>query len=137
VFGPAGGDTPRRRGALVLPNPSAAFRAACGESCRDGSYFLRLISTNLLVELDGVRWRWAACCAAGADRIGPSWQAVDQIRPAPPRPAVRGRICAPARALSAGDDAMTCSHRPARPAISVFRSLHDAPAAAPEAPDVP
>lgn len=56
VFGEAGGDIGRApECTLVLPDPERRIsRKHLQVACRDGAYFLRLISTNLLVELDGV-----------------------------------------------------------------------------------
>ena len=146
VFGPAGGDI--GRGAectLVLPDPERRIsRKHLQVSCRDGSYFLRLISTNLLVELDGVPLAPGGECAleAGAQiRIGPFvLQAVDHdVRQAAARPPPSAAVAAAAAPVreptgAPADDAMALFTPPgpaSRP--SVFRDLlHEAPAAAPE-----
>ena len=55
-FGAAGGDIGRAPDCtLVLPDPERRIsRKHVQVTCRDGAYFARLISANLLVELDGV-----------------------------------------------------------------------------------
>lgn len=56
VFGEAGGDIGRApECTLVLPDPERRIsRKHLQVACRDGAHFLRLISSNLMVELDGV-----------------------------------------------------------------------------------
>jgi type VI secretion system FHA domain protein len=76
VFGEAGGDIGRSVDCtLVLPDPERRIsRKHLQVSCRDGGHYLRLISTNLLVELDGVPLAPGGECALepGAQiRIGP------------------------------------------------------------------
>jgi type VI secretion system FHA domain protein len=76
VFGEAGGDIGRSADCtLVLPDPERRIsRKHLQIACRDGRYFLRLISTNLGVELDGVPLAPGAECLLnpGAQiRIGP------------------------------------------------------------------
>ena len=55
-FGEAGGDIGRGADCtLVLPDPERRIsRKHLQVACRGGRFFVRLISTNLLVELDGV-----------------------------------------------------------------------------------
>ncbi len=55
-FGAAGGDIGRATDCtLVLPDPERRIsRKHVQVTCRDGAHFARLISANLLVELDGV-----------------------------------------------------------------------------------
>ena len=76
TFGDAGGDIGRGVDcALVLPDPERRIsRKHLQVACRSGRYFLRLISTNLVVELDGVPLVPGVECAfaPGAQiRIGP------------------------------------------------------------------
>jgi len=91
TFGDAGGDI--GRGAectLVLPDPERRIsRKHLQVACRSGSYFLRLISTNLMVELDGVPLVPGVECAfaPGAQiRIGPFLLRADAQTPAAAAP---------------------------------------------------
>lgn len=135
-FGEAGGDIGRSpECTLVLPDPERRIsRKHLQVSCRDGAYFLRLISTNLLVELDGVPLAPGGDCAleSGAQiRIGPFvLQAIGQAPARPIAPAPAPPAHPPQQAPS--DDAMALFTPPgpaSRP--SVFQDLlRDEPAAA-------
>lgn len=92
-FGNAGGDIGRGADcALVLPDPERRIsRKHLQVFSRDGRHFLRLISTNLIVELDGVPMAAGVECplADGARiRIGPFLLRAEAPAAAPPpRPA--------------------------------------------------
>jgi len=135
-FGEAGGDIGRSpECTLVLPDPERRIsRKHLQVSCRDGAYFLRLISTNLLVELDGVPLAPGGECAleSGAQiRIGPFvLQAIGHAPARPMAPAPAPPAHPPQQAPA--DDAMALFTPPgpaSRP--SVFQDLlRDEPAAA-------
>ena len=130
TFDAAGGDIGRGADCtLVLPDPERRIsRKHLQVASRSGSYFLRLISTNLLVELDGVPLAPGVECALapGAQiRIGPFLlRAEGHAALAAPSPAP-APAPAPAQTLALFERAGPAS----RP--SVFRDLlHASPAQA-------
>lgn len=138
-FGDAGGDIGRGADcALVLPDPERRIsRKHLQVFGRAGQPFVRLISSNLVVELDGVPLAPGVECplADGARiRIGPFLLRADA--PAPPKPAATPAPT-PAPTPAAADDSMALLRTPAQgPSVgpSVFHDLlHAAPAAAPAA----
>jgi predicted component of type VI protein secretion system len=133
VFGEAGGDIGRAADCtLVLPDPERLIsRKHLQVACREGRYFLRLISANLLVELDGVPLTPGveSVLEVGAQiRVGPF--VLEAGSPAPAQPRQAPAVAGPA-AVSApiDDDAFGLLDAPqpaARP--SVFHDLlHAAP----------
>ena len=134
TFGDVGGDIGRGADCtLVLPDPERRIsRKHLQVACRDGRFFLRLMSTNLPVELDGVPLAPGGECRlnAGAQiRIGPFLLRAD------------GQ-CAPAGepAGRATEDALSLFSRPGPAArTSVFHDLLHAGLAdaRPEAPAGP
>lgn len=130
TFGAAGGDIGRGADCtLVLPDPERRIsRKHLQVACRDGGFFLRLISTNLLVELDSVPLAPGVECAlaAGAQiRIGPFLlRAEAHAALAPPSPTPKPALT-PAKTLALFEPAGP-ANRP-----SVFRDLlHGSPAQA-------
>ena len=134
VFGEAGGDIGRAGDCtLVLPDPERCIsRKHVQVGWRDGRHFLRLISTNLLVELDGLPLVPGAEFALepGAQiRVGPfvlkvSGKSVPAARPAiaAPSPPVAARVDLPIDA--APDDSMLLLAVPVQPGrASVFHDL--------------
>ena len=89
-FDEAGGDIGRAvECTLMLPDPERRIsRKHLQVACRNGRFLLRLISTNLLVELDGVPLAPGIECALGVGseiRIGPFTLAVEgEAKLAPP-----------------------------------------------------
>ncbi len=130
-FGAAGGDIGRGADcALVLPDPERRIsRKHLQVVCREGRAWLRLISTNLLVELDGVPMAAGVECplADGARiRIGPFLLRVDAAA-APPAAAPPAEVSA---ALPrAADDSMALLRTPAGGpgGLGVFHDLLHAP----------
>lgn len=131
TFGGAGGAIGRGADCtLVLPADPEQYisRKHLQVACRDGRYFLRLISTNLMVELDGVPLAPEAeyMLNAGAQiRIGPYVLRADGP-PAAPARQVAAAPSAPGRASNplAADDALSFFDAPGpvgRP--SVFHDL--------------
>ena len=133
VFGDAGGDIGRAGDCtLVLPDPERRIsRKHVQVAWRDGRHFLRLISTNLMVELDGVALVPGAEFALepGAQiRIGPfvlkaSGKTVPAARPAVAAPLlpVAARVDV---AFDAPDDSMVLFAAPAQAGrASVFHDL--------------
>ncbi len=143
TFGDAGGDIGRGADCtLVLPDPERRIsRKHLQVACRDGRYFLRLISNNLMVELDGVPLAPGGECVlnAGAQiRIGPFVLRTEGQTVATTRSADAARV-APARESNqrAAEDALSFFDPPGPVArTSVFHDLlHSALAdARPEAP---
>lgn len=122
TFGDAGGDIGRGVDCtLVLPDPERRIsRKHLQVSHRDGSFFLRLISTNLLVELDGVPLAAGVECALepGAQiNIGPFLLRAEATAPAPPTPAPPALdLLDPAGARSRSSVFGDLLHGPADPA---------------------
>ena len=136
VFGEAGGDIGRGTDCtLVLPDPERRIsRKHLQVACRDGRMTVRLISANLLVELNGVPMVPGVECPLepGAHiRIGPFELQADAVAlPAPSRPAAPTRAAAPPAAPASDDSMALLRSLPAGP--SVFGDvLRGAPAAAP------
>ena len=116
-FGDAGGDIGRAADCtLVLPDPERRIsRKHLQVAYRSGRYFLRLISSNLPVELDGVPLAAGVECIfeAGAKiRIGPFLLAAVALGPSA------------APAVAAADDGFSLLGSPGAPAKpSVFHDL--------------
>lgn len=134
VFGDAGGDIGRAGDCtLVLPDPERRIsRKHVQVAWRDGRHFLRLISTNLMVELDGVPLVPGVEFALNSGsqiRIGPfvlkaSSNSVSAARPAVAVPSVP--VAAPADVAfdAAPDDSMVLFAAPAQAGrASVFHDL--------------
>ena len=138
VFGDAGGDIGRGNDCtLALPDPERRIsRKHLQVTCRGGRYFLRLISTNMVVELDGVPMVPGLECALDPGsriRIGPFELQVDG-QPAAPAGSARAEGVAPAGETAAGiadDDFSLFRPRAAVVRPSVFHDLlHVTPPAA-------
>jgi type VI secretion system FHA domain protein len=131
LFGDAGGDIGRSPDCtLMLPDPERRIsRKHLQVACRDGRASLRLISTNLIVELNGVPMVPGAefpLEAGSRIRIGPFELQVDTVAPAV--------AVAPAAGAVADDDSMALL-RPSASGLSIFSDLLQTapPAAAPTA----
>ncbi len=128
VFGEKGGDIGRSADCtLVLPDPERRIsRKHLQVACRDGRTWLRLISTNLVVELNGVPLVPGAesLLEPGAHiRVGPFGLAVEAVG-APD-----------STAGSTADDSMSLLRAPAS-GPSVFRDLLHGVAQAPRVQEV-
>jgi predicted component of type VI protein secretion system len=124
VFGEEGGDIGRSADCtLVLPDPERRIsRKHLQVACRDGRTWLRLISTNLVVELNGVPLMPGAesLLEPGAHiRVGPFGLAVEAV----------------GEPASAADDSMSLLRAPAS-GPSVFRDLLQGAAQAPRVQEV-
>ena len=124
-FGDAGGDIGRAADCtLVLPDPERRIsRKHLQVACRNGRYFLRLISSNLPVELDGVPLAAGVECVLelGAKiLVGPFLLAVAEAGAA--------TAAAPTPPAAATDDAFALLGAPGSSAgASVFHDLLHAP----------
>jgi predicted component of type VI protein secretion system len=135
VFGEAGGDIGRAADCtLVLPDPERRIsRKHLQVACREGRYFLRLISANLLVELDGVPLAPGveSVLEAGAQiRIGPFVleASADGAAPARPHPAPAAAVPAAVAGPNEDDAFGLLESRPPAARPSVFHDLlHAAP----------
>jgi predicted component of type VI protein secretion system len=129
-FGDAGGDIGRAADCtLVLPDPERRIsRKHLQVACRSGRYFLRLISNNLPVELDGLPLAAGVECVLelGAKvRIGPFLLGVAEASapalPASPAPAL------PASASAIDDELALLGAPRSNVGPSVFHDLLHAP----------
>ena len=134
VFGDAGGDIGRAGDCtLVLPDPERRIsRKHVQVAWRDGRHFLRLISTNLMVELDGVPLVPGVEFALNSGsqiRIGPfvlkaSSNNVSAARPAVAVPSVPAAASVDVAFDAAPDDSMVLFAAPAQAGrASVFHDL--------------